>query len=141
VKNLLPEEAGGDLSALCVWPDQVRHWYKYQWTSPLHFIDTPDKACSFVYSSKFPESKHYCKPSSEFLDSDDRDVQWTGDCHDPSGAKNMCVAGAIANFTSQLMHYKQGSADRKCKLPAALISASVPVKFCRGLIDACLNFI
>jgi hypothetical protein len=54
VKNLLPEEAGGDLSALCVWPDQVRHWYKYQWTSPLHFIDTPDKACSFVYSSMFP---------------------------------------------------------------------------------------
>jgi hypothetical protein len=47
--------------------------------------------------------------------------EWTGDCHDPSGAKDMCVAGAIANFTSQLMHYKQGSADRKCKLPAVLI--------------------
>ena len=27
----------------------------------------------------------------------------------------MCVAGAIANFTSQLLHYKHGSADRKCK--------------------------
>lgn len=39
----------------------------------------------------------------------------TGDCHDPSGAKDMCVAGAVTNFTSQLMHYKQGSADRKCK--------------------------
>lgn len=51
VRNLLTEEADGDLSALCVWPDQVRHWYKYRWTSPLHFIDTPDKACSFVYSS------------------------------------------------------------------------------------------
>ncbi|XP_044329180.1 endonuclease 1 isoform X1 [Aegilops tauschii subsp. strangulata] len=88
VKNLLPEEAGGDLSAMCVWPDQVRHWYKYRWTSPLHFIDTPDKACTFDYAR---------------------------DCHDPSGAKDMCVAGAVANFTSQLMHYKQGSADRKCK--------------------------
>jgi hypothetical protein len=27
----------------------------------------------------------------------------------------MCVAGAIANFTSQLLHYKHGSADRRCK--------------------------
>jgi hypothetical protein len=52
VKNLLPHEVDGDLSALCVWPDQVRHWYRYRWTSPLHFIDTPDKACSFVYSSR-----------------------------------------------------------------------------------------
>ncbi|TVU16263.1 hypothetical protein EJB05_39816, partial [Eragrostis curvula] len=53
VKNLLPEDVNGDLSALCVWPDQVRHWYKYRWSSPLHFIDTPDKACTFVYSSMF----------------------------------------------------------------------------------------
>lgn len=97
VKNLLPEEAGGDLSALCVWPDQVRHWYKYKWSSPLHFIDTPDQACSFVYSR---------------------------DCHDPSGAKDMCVAGAIANFTSQLMHYKHGSADRKYNLTEALLFLS-----------------
>jgi len=52
VRNLLPDDVGGDLSALCVWPDQVRHWYKYKWTGPLHFIDTPDKACSFDYSSK-----------------------------------------------------------------------------------------
>ncbi|BAH92836.1 Os04g0636400 [Oryza sativa Japonica Group] len=43
VRNLLTEEADGDLSALCVWPDQVRHWYKYRWTSPLHFIDTLTK--------------------------------------------------------------------------------------------------
>lgn len=52
MRNLLPDDAGGDLSALCVWPDQVRHWYRYMWTGPLHFIDTPDEACSFDYSSK-----------------------------------------------------------------------------------------
>ncbi|SPT20612.1 unnamed protein product [Triticum aestivum] len=97
VKNLLPEEAAGDLSAMCVWPDQVRHWYMYRWTSPLHFIDTPDKACTFDYAR---------------------------DCHDPSGAKDMCVAGAVANFTSQLMHYKQGSADRKYNLTEALLFLS-----------------
>ena len=52
VKNLLPQNLDGDLSALCVWPDQVRHWYKYRWTSPLHFIDTPDNSCSFNYKRK-----------------------------------------------------------------------------------------
>ncbi|GJN26295.1 hypothetical protein PR202_gb14217 [Eleusine coracana subsp. coracana] len=97
VKNLLPEDVDGDLSALCVWPDQVRHWYKYRWSSPLHFIDTPDKACSFVYSR---------------------------DCHGPDGAKDMCVAGAIANFSSQLMHYKHGSADRRYNLTEALLFLS-----------------
>jgi hypothetical protein len=38
----------------------------------------------------------------------------TGDCHDPSGNMNMCVAGAISNFTSQLLHYKHGTSDRRC---------------------------
>ena len=52
VQMLLPDYAKGDLSSLCVWPDQVRHWYKYRWTSPLHFIDTPDQACNFKYQSK-----------------------------------------------------------------------------------------
>ncbi|KAJ1273012.1 hypothetical protein BS78_06G247500 [Paspalum vaginatum] len=97
VRHLLPEDVGGDLSALCVWPDQVRHWHKYGWTGPLHFIDTPDKACSFDYSR---------------------------DCHGPDGAKDMCVAGAIANFTSQLLHYRHGSADRKYNLTEALLFLS-----------------
>ncbi|PWZ52943.1 Methionine aminopeptidase 1A [Zea mays] len=97
VRNLLPDDAGGDLSALCVWPDQVRHWYRYMWTGPLHFIDTPDEACSFDYSR---------------------------DCHGPDGAKDMCVAGAIANFTSQLLHYRHGSADRRYNLTEALLFLS-----------------
>ncbi|CAJ2648717.1 unnamed protein product [Trifolium pratense] len=50
VKHLLPPNVNGNLSALCVWPDQIRHWYKYRWTSPLHFIDTPDDKCGFQYS-------------------------------------------------------------------------------------------
>ncbi|OAY74968.1 Endonuclease 1 [Ananas comosus] len=86
VRNLLPDYVDGDLSALCVWPDQIRHWYKYRWTSSLHFIDTPDQACNFAYSR---------------------------DCHDPHGAKDMCVAGAVRNFTNQLLHYRHGTSDRK----------------------------
>nr|ACF83878.1 unknown [Zea mays]ACF84638.1 unknown [Zea mays] len=67
------------------------------WTGPLHFIDTPDEACSFDYSR---------------------------DCHGPDGAKDMCVAGAIANFTSQLLHYRHGSADRRYNLTEALLFLS-----------------
>ncbi|XP_073042190.1 endonuclease 1 [Primulina eburnea] len=94
VKMLLPDYADGDLSALCVWPDQVRHWYKYRWTSPLHFIDTPDQACNFNYQR---------------------------DCHDSHGVKDMCVAGAIRNFTNQLSHYRHGTSDRRHNMTEALL--------------------
>ncbi|CAN6371548.1 unnamed protein product [Urochloa humidicola] len=36
----------------------------------------------------------------------------------------MCIAGAISNFTSQLMHYKHGTADRKYNLTEALLFLS-----------------
>ncbi|XP_058085120.1 endonuclease 1 [Magnolia sinica] len=97
VHNLLPDYANGDLSALCTWPDQIRHWYRYRWTSPLHFIDTPDNACTFDYSR---------------------------DCHDPHGKENMCVAGAVRNFTSQLLHYREGSSDRRYNMTEALLFLS-----------------
>lgn len=97
VENLLPNYVKGDLSALCVWPDQIRHWYRYRWTSPLHFIDTPDDACSFDYSR---------------------------DCHDPHGLENMCVAGAIQNFTSQLSHFREGTSDRRYNMTEALLFLS-----------------
>ncbi|GMN50887.1 hypothetical protein TIFTF001_020050 [Ficus carica] len=97
VENLLPPYVRGDLSALCVWPDQIRHWYRYRWTSPLHFIDTPDDACSFDYSR---------------------------DCHDPHGLENMCVAGAIQNFTSQLSHFREGTSDRRYNMTEALLFLS-----------------
>ncbi|CAI9783857.1 unnamed protein product [Fraxinus pennsylvanica] len=94
VQMLLPDYVDGDLSALCVWPDQVRHWYRYRWTSPLHFIDTPDEACNFNYKR---------------------------DCHDTHGVKDMCVAGAIQNFTNQLSHYRHGTSDRRHNMTEALL--------------------
>ncbi|CAI0407298.1 unnamed protein product [Linum tenue] len=97
VAQLLPETVNGDLSALCVWPDQIRHWYRYRWTSPLHFIDTPDDSCTFDHSSN----------------------QLQRDC-----VKDRCVAGAIQNFTSQLSHYKEGSTDRRYNLTEALLFLS-----------------
>ncbi|KAL3627679.1 Endonuclease 1 [Castilleja foliolosa] len=97
VQMLLPDYVNGNLSALCVWPDQVRHWHKYSWTSSLHFIDTPDHACNFKYQR---------------------------DCHNPQGDKDMCVAGAISNFTNQLSHYKHGNSDRRYNMTEALVFLS-----------------
>lgn len=97
VKHLLPGNVEGDLSALCVWPDQVRHWHKYSWTSPLHFIDTPDNKCTFDYAR---------------------------DCHDSHGVEDKCVAGAIQNFTAQLSHYKEGTGDRRYNMTEALLFLS-----------------
>ncbi|GFY91817.1 bifunctional nuclease i [Actinidia rufa] len=56
VRMLLPDYVDGNLSALCVWPDQIRHWYKYRWTSSLHFIDTPDETCNFDYINNMTEA-------------------------------------------------------------------------------------
>ncbi|CAD5163516.1 unnamed protein product [Musa acuminata subsp. malaccensis] len=50
VKSLLPNYANGDLSALCSWPDEVRRWPNYQSMNSLHFVNTPDQACTFEYS-------------------------------------------------------------------------------------------
>ncbi|GLT33494.1 hypothetical protein SLA2020_080790 [Shorea laevis] len=96
VANLLPQHVEGDLSALCTWPDQIRHWYKYRWTSPLHFIDTPDGACDYDYER---------------------------DCH-ANGIEGMCVVGAIQNFTTQLLHYQEGTSDRRHNMTEALLFLS-----------------
>eukprot|EP00253_Pinus_taeda_P000084 PITA_00084 len=50
VQKLLPKYAEGDLASLCSWPDEIRYWYRYRWTGPLHYIDTPDFRCNYEYS-------------------------------------------------------------------------------------------
>ncbi|CDO99616.1 unnamed protein product [Coffea canephora] len=73
VKQLLPDYAEGELSAICFWADEIR-WH-YHWSRPLHYVDTPDFRCNY----------QYCR-----------------DCHDSAGHKDMCVTGAIYNYTKQL---------------------------------------
>ncbi|CAM0879132.1 unnamed protein product [Alopecurus aequalis] len=80
VNDLLPSDAAGNLSSLCSWADHVR--FRYHWSEPLHFIDTPDNLCSYDY---------------------DRD------CKDQDGVKGNCVAGAINNYTTQLLTYGSSS--------------------------------
>ncbi|KAM7500832.1 hypothetical protein LguiA_025246 [Lonicera macranthoides] len=98
VKALLPESAEGDLAAVCSWPDEIKHKYHWRWSSPLHYVDTPDFRCNY----------NYCR-----------------DCHDTGGHKDRCVTGAIYNYTMQLVSdYGALYSERKYNLTEALMFLS-----------------
>ncbi|KDP29422.1 hypothetical protein JCGZ_18343 [Jatropha curcas] len=80
IKELLPEYAENDLASVCIWADHVK--FRYRWSSALHYIDTPDSLCNYQYKR---------------------------DCKDENGIKDRCVAGAINNYTSQLLTYRSDS--------------------------------
>ncbi|KAL6627515.1 hypothetical protein ACP70R_031241 [Stipagrostis hirtigluma subsp. patula] len=94
-KDLLPSYAGGNLSSVCSWADDVK--FRYRWSAQLHYIDTPDGLCNYSY---------------------DRD------CKDEEGVKGRCVAGAINNYTSQLLTYGRSSAAAQYNLTQALLFLS-----------------
>ncbi|XP_019160304.1 PREDICTED: endonuclease 2 isoform X2 [Ipomoea nil] len=79
VDKLLPAYAKGNLSSMCSWADNVR--FRFHWSAPLHFINTPD-VCNFQYKR---------------------------DCKDEDGEVGRCVAGAINNYTTQLVSYVNGN--------------------------------
>ncbi|CAH9113059.1 unnamed protein product [Cuscuta epithymum] len=68
-----------NLSSLCSWADNVK--FVFPWSSALHYINTPDHLCSYRYNR---------------------------DCKDEGGEMDRCVAGAINNYTSQLVNYAHG---------------------------------
>ncbi|KAG7616821.1 S1/P1 nuclease [Arabidopsis thaliana x Arabidopsis arenosa] len=82
VKKLLPKSADGDLASVCSWPDEIKHHWQWRWTSPLHYVDTPDYRCNY----------EYCR-----------------DCHDTHKNQDRCVTGAIFNYTMQLMSASENS--------------------------------
>jgi hypothetical protein len=86
------EDAGSPLAAVADWADRVR--YHYHWSAPLHYIDVRDDtikggcpAMSSNSSSTITKSATEC----QFL--------YVRDC-----PNDICVAGAIRNYTSQLSH-------------------------------------
>ncbi|KAJ0976062.1 hypothetical protein J5N97_018027 [Dioscorea zingiberensis] len=97
VKSLLPEYANGDLAAVCSWPDEVSHRAHWRWSSPLHYVDTPDFRCNY----------DYCR-----------------DCHDSSKNINRCVAGAIYNYSAQLSTYQNPNFTGQYNLTEALLFLS-----------------
>ncbi|KAF5207605.1 Endonuclease [Thalictrum thalictroides] len=80
VKDLLPDYADNDLGSMCSWADRMK--FRYHWSSPLHYIDTPDNLCSYRYNR---------------------------DCKDETGEADRCVAGAVNNYTTQLQSYPTSS--------------------------------
>ncbi|KAL8549585.1 hypothetical protein ACS0TY_008430 [Phlomoides rotata] len=80
VSQLLPPYAKNDLSTLSTWADGVKT--QYPWSRALHYVYTPDKLCTYNY---------------------------TRDCKDEEGVKDRCVAGAINNYTTQLLTYHKSS--------------------------------
>ncbi|MBA0848438.1 hypothetical protein Goshw_002161 [Gossypium schwendimanii] len=91
VKQLLPKWAEDDLGSVCSWADQVK--FRYRWSSPLHFINTPE-TCSYQYKR---------------------------DCKDEDGEAGRCVAGAINNYTSQLLTYNSAADKAEYNLTESLL--------------------
>ncbi|GLJ09072.1 hypothetical protein SUGI_0101180 [Cryptomeria japonica] len=75
VQKLLSSSAEGDLASICLWADTVRSIYP--WSYCLHFANPPG-VCNYDYNR---------------------------DCHNDKGEKDMCVTGAINNYTAQLATY------------------------------------
>ncbi|KAK5842087.1 Nuclease S1 [Gossypium arboreum] len=91
VKQLLPKWAEDDLGSVCSWADEVK--FRYRWSSPLHFINTPE-TCSYQYKR---------------------------DCKDEDGEAGRCVAGAINNYTSQLLTYNSAADKAEYNLTESLL--------------------
>ncbi|KAL8549586.1 hypothetical protein ACS0TY_008431 [Phlomoides rotata] len=80
VSQLLPPYAKKDLSSLSTWADVVQS--QYPWSRAFRYVYTPDKLCTYNY---------------------------TRDCKDEEGVKDRCVAGAVNNYTTQLLTYHKSS--------------------------------
>ncbi|EXB77506.1 Nuclease S1 [Morus notabilis] len=83
VEKLLSVTSEKELGNLCIWADRVK--FRYHWSSALHYIDTPDSLCTYQY---------------------DRD------CKDENNTRGRCVAGAIRNYTTQLLTYNSDSPNQ-----------------------------
>ncbi|CAI5533707.1 unnamed protein product [Closterium sp. Naga37s-1] len=97
VAALLPPVAKGSLPAVCSWADVIGHTKGWAWSAPLHYIDTPDFACSY---------------------DERRDCAFA---HHPG----VCVANAIINYTSQLLTYSPHSSAQSATplKPAGLLKS------------------
>ncbi|CAH9141722.1 unnamed protein product [Cuscuta epithymum] len=97
VKDLLPDEAKGELANVCDWADLVRYHAHYGWSKSLHYVDTPDFLCNYKFSR---------------------------DCHDTKRHKERCVTAAIHNYTEQLLGYNNSNSKTNYNLTEALMFLS-----------------
>ncbi|KAH6811599.1 endonuclease 2 [Perilla frutescens var. frutescens] len=80
VSQLLPADTENDLGSSCSWPDRVK--FRFHWSSSLHYLNTPDNLCTYQYNRI---------------------------CKDEDGRKDRCIAGAINNYTTELLSYRDSS--------------------------------
>lgn len=117
VSKLLPAYAENDLGSMCSWADRVK--FRYHWSSPLHYLNTPDNLCTYQYNSEnkislFSKSVESIEIDSQYASLKANFFLQLGDCKDEDGIKDRCVAGAINNYTTQLLSYRDSSST--CKL-------------------------
>jgi hypothetical protein len=113
----LIDETGSPLAAVANWADQVRHFMP--WSAELHYIDIHDNLITggCHYSQK-PEKQQPLDDDSSMLLSlllpcNDCVFEYDRDC-----PKDICVAGAILNYSTQLVVSRsKKKIIRKQKLP------------------------
>ncbi|XP_057478798.1 endonuclease 2-like [Actinidia eriantha] len=93
VMKLLPDFAHNDLGSVCSWADRIKP--RYNWSSPLHHVNTDDNLCSYQYEKN---------------------------CKDQNNVLGRCVVGAINNYTNQLLSFYNGTS--KYSLTEALLFLS-----------------
>lgn len=91
--------AGSPLAAIADWADRVRHFKP--WSAPLHYVDVRDdlyqNGCHYHHH---PSSSSSSPKSSTNANGDDICYfDYQRDC-----PNNTCVAGAIVNYTSQILN-------------------------------------
>ena len=115
VRDILGEtndtDAGSPLGAVADWADRVRYTKEYHWSTPLHFVDVQDK----TIDGGCPAKKPYVPTQCHF--------DYQRDCE-----KDMCVAGAIVNYTSRMMdkwatpvYFLRGSVQDKWRVKEGLM--------------------
>lgn len=81
---------GANMSSVANWADQMTHTDQFRWTEPLHFVNVQDSSKACIT----PDGYHKCT------------FVYSRDCVDTHGHKDFCNAGAIANYTGQLVAAK-----------------------------------
>jgi S1/P1 Nuclease len=87
------DEQCSPLAKVADWADQVR--YRYHWSAPLHYIDIADD----LIPSGCPATASLLNTTMNLCFFD-----YARDCPD-----DLCVAGAIVNYTSRLMNRYDGT--------------------------------
>lgn len=87
-------ETGSPLAAVANWADHVRHFLP--WSGALHYIDVRDNL--------IPGGCHY---NDTINDGNTGSLSPCNFDYDRDCPADICVAGAIVNYSSQLLHWQQ----------------------------------